>query len=136
MRLIDVYEHAHRALPLLYQLLEEREPHQCISHRAMPTYEQHCAFFWGRPYAHWYLAEVDGYPRGAVYLTHQREIGVGILRGQRGNRYGLDAVAELMRLHPGKFLANIAPTNGVSAAMFCKLGFGPQPIQHTYERTA
>lgn len=136
MNLLNVYEHAHRALPILYQLLEEREPHQNVSHKVMPTWEQHCEFFWGHPYAHWYMVEVDGYPRGACYLTHQREIGVGILKGQRGNRYGLDAVAELMRLHPGRFVANIAPTNGASVSLFRQLGFGPEPIQHTYEKIA
>jgi RimJ/RimL family protein N-acetyltransferase len=135
MRLISVYERFEESSIVLFRLLAEREPHQNISHRAMPTWEEHVEFVLRHPYAAWYLVEVDGYPRGSVYLTKQREIGVGILKGQRGHRYGLDAVAELMRLHPGRFVANIAPGNDASLNLFRRLGFGG-PIQVTLERPA
>ncbi len=134
MKLVDVYADLQGALPVLYQLLKEREPNQSISHKMLPGWDGHEMFVEDRPYAHWYIVEVDGYARGAVYLTHQREIGVGILKGQRGHKYGFDAVAQLMRLHPGRFLANINPANEASIALFRKLGFGPEPIQHTYAR--
>jgi RimJ/RimL family protein N-acetyltransferase len=134
MRLISVYERFEESSVVLFKLLAEREPHQNISHRAMPTWEEHVEFVLRHPYAAWYLVEVDGYPRGAVYLTKAREIGIGILKGQRGHRYGLDAVAELMRLHPGRFLWNVNPSNTQSIALAHKLGFSQQPIQFTYEK--
>lgn len=133
MKLVSVYEDEGFAASILYRLLQERERDESISHKAMPTLDQHLAFVAGAPYAHWYMAMADGYPRGAVYLTRQREIGVAILRAQRGHGYALDAVAELMRLHPGRFLANINPANAASIALFRKLGFGG-PIQITLER--
>lgn len=145
MRLLDVYTHR-GAADLLYQLLSEREPHQNISHRAMPSMEEHLAFIASRPYAAWYIVEavtdcVDDVALitedvGAVYLTHAREIGVGILKRWRRQGYAAHAVRALMKRHPGRFLANINPTNEPSIALFHKLGFGPQPIQHTYERPA
>lgn len=136
MILVSVYDRYEEACVFLWRLLAEREPHQNISHRGMPAWEEHCAFVLRRPYVAWYLAEADGYVRGAVYLTKQREIGIGIFKGQRGHGYAVDAISELMRLHPGRFLANVNPSNAASIALFRKLGFGPQPIQHTFERRA
>lgn len=144
MRLVSVYERLHgpnlleqigQRKELLWQLLKEREPHECISHKRMPTRQEHVAFVNSRPYFAWYIAEADGHARGAVYLSHQREIGVGILKGHRGHGYALDAVSALMRKHPGSFLANINPANQASIRLFAKLGFSG-PIQHTYAREA
>jgi RimJ/RimL family protein N-acetyltransferase len=101
----------------------------------MPTIEQHFNFVSYRPYAAWYLAVVEGIMVGATYLTHQREIGVGILKSRCGNGYAKSAITELMRLHPGRFLANINPANEASIALFKSLGFGG-PIQITLERQA
>jgi RimJ/RimL family protein N-acetyltransferase len=133
MRLIDLYDYPD-GVALAYQLLEERQPRESISHKCMPTRNEHIYFVCTRPYAHWYVVEVDSYPRGTVYLSREREIGVAILKGQRGHNYGLNAVAELMRLHPGRFLANINPANEASIALFRKLGFGG-PIQITLEKS-
>lgn len=136
MKLRDVYEDCTVSRRLLYQLLGEREPHESISHRGMPHYDDHCDFVASRPYAHWYLVEDAGCCVGAVYLTRQGEIGVGIFKAHRGHRYGHDAVVEVMRLHPGRLLANINPANAASIALFRQLGFGPEPIQITLERPA
>jgi RimJ/RimL family protein N-acetyltransferase len=138
MRLISVYDYESfdDACLLLYQLLQEREPHQSISHKMLPGYDGHCMFVESRPYEAWYVIEVDGYPRGAVYLSKQREIGIAILKGQRGRGYGFDAVHQLMRQHPGRFLWNVNPENTASIALAHKLGFSLRPIQHTYERPA
>lgn len=116
---------------LLFNLLREREPHQNISHKRMPTWGEHCAFVMSRPYQHWYMfTSAGGILAGAVYLSKQREIGIGVLKAHRGQGLGKAAVQEIMRLHPGKFLANIAPHNEASANLFKSLGFGL--IQHTY----
>lgn len=135
MKLVDIYEDPavlDTAARVLYLLLEERERHESISHKHMPTFVEHMAFVSLRPYQFWYLIEVDGYFRGACYLSKQREIGVFIFKGQRGHKYGLGAVALLMKMHPGRFLANVNPGNEASAKLFKSLGFGL--IQHTYER--
>lgn len=139
MKLVSVYADFGASCVVLYKLLAEREPHQSISHKEMPTFEDHCAFVLRRPYQAWYLIDhaFPAWPSsicGAVYLTKQREIGIGILKDKRGNGYALDAVSELMRLHPGRFVANINPANEPSIRLFQKLGFGPQPLQITLEK--
>ncbi len=131
MELVDVYSEPDADAVLLY-LLSEREPHQNISHRVMPTPAEHKAFIDDRPYLHWYLIG-DGDDCeyvGAVYLSKQREIGVGVLKRYRGYGYARYAVRTLMGMHPGPFLANINPNNSDSIRLFTGLGFNL--IQQTY----
>ena len=133
MRLIDVYKHNESA-QLLYRLLQEREHHQCISHKTLPPFDEHWKFIVSRPYLAWYLVEQRGTIIGATYLTKQREIGIFLFRKHQGKSLGAKAVQLLMDAHPGKFLANVAPTNPGSSEFFKNLGF--KLIQHTYELEA
>jgi RimJ/RimL family protein N-acetyltransferase len=134
MRLVDVYDSpgysSSDCRQVLWDLLAERTPEQSISHKWMPTPEEHEAFVKSRPYLAWYLIEVHGCIRGACYLSKQREIGVAVLKDFRGSGFGHRAVQLLMGRHPGKFLANVNPANIPSANLFKSLGFGL--IQHTY----
>lgn len=139
MRLIDVYAHPD-ALELLYELLQERPAEANISHRSLPTFEQHRQFVTRRPYEAWYLIEV-GDPlaaiagsvaiAGAVYLTKAREVGIFIFQAHLRNGYAAAGISLLREKHPGKLLANVAPGNQASHALFLKLG--GRVIQHTYE---
>lgn len=131
MKLRDVHE-TPGAVAVLWRLLEERPAVANISHRGMPTREQHEAFIASRPYKAWYLIEDAGRKVGAVYLTKNDEIGVFVLQGHQRRGYAKAAVTELMRRHPrGRYLANIAPANDRSAFLFGGLGF--EHIQDTYE---
>ncbi|CAB5221003.1 GNAT domain containing protein [uncultured Caudovirales phage] len=130
MKLIDVYKHKNSA-ELLYQLLQEREQHQCISHKELPSFINHLRFVDSRPYLAWYLVELRGTVIGATYLTKQREIGIFLFTQHQMMGYGAKAVQLLMQTHPGMFLANIAPTNPGSAEFFKNLGF--KHIQNTYQ---
>lgn len=141
MRLLDVYQSD--SYRHLYDLLAERTPEQSISHKAMPTWEEHVEFVGSKPYPHWYLIEVVTECVdfaliteivGAVYLSKQREIGISIYSKHRGNGYGKNAVKALMARNPGPFLANVNPANTISAGLFRDLGFGL--VQHTYGRAA
>lgn len=122
-------------LRILYNLLAERTPDQSISHKRMPTWEEHRAFVLSVPHPVWYLVfNRSATPVGSVYLTRQREIGVSIFRRYHRAGYGRAAVVELMRRHPGRFLANVAPGNVASMRLWESLG-GRQ-IQVTYELPA
>lgn len=129
MNLCNVHE-TYRSETILYALLHERTPEQSISHKRMPSVADHEKFVFSIPYLAWYLIEVDGEYVGAVYLSDQREIGVSIFSRHRGNGYGTQAVNLLMQMHPGRFLANINPSNDASIKFFEKLGF--KHIQNTY----
>jgi RimJ/RimL family protein N-acetyltransferase len=131
LTLVSVYRLPKIAPPLLYKLLEEREPSMNISHRAMPTWPEHCKFIAGQPYSAWYLIKSEGAYIGAVYLTRSNEIGVGILVRWRGLGFGPRAVRALMRKHGRRrYLANINPLNKQSIEMFQHMGF--LLIQQTY----
>jgi len=142
VRLLNVYA-TPGAVDLLWDLLSERTPTQSISHRKMPTREEHIAFVASRPYQAWYIVEavtdcVDDVALvtenvGAAYLSRNREIGIGILQRHKGKKYGINAVRNLMEMHPGKYLANINPDNEASIKLFTGLGF--KHIQNTYEKT-
>lgn len=131
MKLVSVYDEP-RADEILWILLAERPPEANISHREMPTIENHLAFIASRPYAHWYLVQVGEEYVGSVYLTKTRKVGIGILRGYQGRGYGPLAVKLIKKIHPGRMLANIAPKNIKSIEMFTKLGY--KMIQATYAK--
>lgn len=115
----------------LYELLKERPAAANISHTQMPTYEQHCAFVKRGPYACWHIVMMDDVMAGSVYLTRNHEIGVHIHSSHR--RLGLAhwAIKALMWQNgEQRYLANVAPGNAASHALFKKLS--GTVIQHTY----
>ena len=130
MKLVSVYK-LDDPFNLLYRLLKERESFHNISHKEMPTWEDHVKFVLSRPYRVWYAIE-DVDLVGSCYLSKKREIGVFVLKEFQGKGYGTFAVKDMMRRWPGRLLANINPENKVSQAFFQKMGFGG-PIQYTYE---
>jgi RimJ/RimL family protein N-acetyltransferase len=115
----------------LYDLLKERTSEQSISHKEMPSWEDHCEFVESRPYKHWYMVESENGIVGAIYLTHQNEIGVSIFNQFKGQGHAERAVKLLMATNKGPFLANVNPKNKVSRNLFEKLG--GKIIQVTYE---
>lgn len=122
MKLVPI-SRERRAIEILYDLLQERTPEMSISHKAMPTFEEHTEFVRSTPYFYWALIDVDGDYAGSIYLTKEREIGIFVFEKRRGKGYGEAAVKELMKRWPGKFLANVAPTNPSSRKFFERLGF-------------
>jgi RimJ/RimL family protein N-acetyltransferase len=135
MQLLDVYSPNtdHRdAVRFLYEMLRDRDPAVNISHREMPSFEQHKTFVESKPYAAWYIIANGADWVGQIYLTHFSEIGVHVLPSVRGCSFGSEAVQELMRLHgPRRYLANVSNFNTKSQEFFKKIGF--QLIQFTYE---
>lgn len=119
----------------LFDLLLERRPWQSISHREMPTFEQHKAFMDRQPYAHWYIIIADDEEVGHTYLTNQNEVGIFLTKNRTGRGIAVEAAKLLMQRHPGKrFLANVNPQNEPSTKFFRKLGF--KHVQNTYELLA
>lgn len=129
MKLIPIQEVADSAC-YLYALLMERDPEANISHKSMPTVEEHLAFVRSNPYQDWCLIEAP-YIVGATYLTHAGEVGIFIFKHSQGRGFGPKAVRMMMERNHGRILANIAPSNERSRKMFEKLGF--TLIQHTLE---
>lgn len=120
--------------PFLYQLLSEREPRMNISHKKMPTYEEHVKFVMSKPYLKWYIINYKNQKCGSIYLTKQNEIGIFIKREMWGKNVGKRALQLLMICNPrSRYLANVNPKNTKSIKFFKMNGF--KVIQHTYEFT-
>lgn len=132
MKLVDVYQRPDRAL-ILHRLLEEREPEANISHKAMPSWDEHVRFVESKPYQAWYFIEHEDEVTGACYLSKQDEIGVFVFKEHQGKNYGPWAIDALMLKHgKRRYLANVSPKNIRSLEVFRNLGF--KPIQVTHER--
>ena len=129
---------------VLYKLLAERTKKQSISHRQMPTFDEHYKFVCnsckcGHPYRYWYLIEDKRRVVGSIYVTKRNEIGVFIFKRFAHQGFGSWAVREVLRMHdplPGKtsdipacFVANVNPKNAPSIFMFQNMG---KIIQVTY----
>jgi RimJ/RimL family protein N-acetyltransferase len=132
MKLVDVYEYE-GSKEILYKLLAERDEHVNISHKEMPTWEQHCEFVSNIPYREWYIILNEANTSvGACYLTYQNEIGVFVFKRFQKMGCGGFAIQSLIYRHPSeRLLANVAPHNTVSQELF--KGFGFRLCQHTYE---
>lgn len=117
-------------IDLLYDLLSERTPEQSISHKEMPSYDEHIEFVKSNPYLCWYLISAEGGTAGSIYLTRDSEIGIFIFKTHQGKGYAREAIKELMTRHSPPFYANVNPANTASQKLFSDLGFNM--IQYTY----
>ena len=116
----------------LYDLLLQRNSNVNISHKRMPTYEEHIKFVRSLPYSKWYIIEIDGERVGSIYLTNQNEVGIFVAERSQAKGIGSNALNVLIDQNPGlRYLANINPENKKSIDFFEKSGF--VLIQHTYE---
>lgn len=142
MRLIDIYGYAGGA-ELAYALLSERPLDHGISHKAMPTWEQHVAFMASRPFRYWLVIENDGGQAvGQIECLPTNEFGVHILAKYQGAGCGKEAVRLFLATHEplpgmpavrnGRWLANCSPSNVRAIEFFTQLGF--QKIQETYAK--
>ena len=96
----------------LYQLLSERKSIQNISHKKMPTYDEHIEFVNSNPYSKWYIIEIDNEKVGSIYLTKQNEIGVHIFQKFEEIKTYQNVVKEFISKYPeNQFLINISPKN-------------------------
>ena len=119
-------------LRFLYNLLKEREPSTNISHRKMPTFNEHVNFVLSKPYSKWYIIYYNKSKVGSIYLSKQDEIGIFIKKAFFMKGIGTDALIILIDLNPReRFLANVNPKNKKSIKFFKKNAF--KILQHTYE---
>jgi RimJ/RimL family protein N-acetyltransferase len=125
----------------LYLLLAEREEHQNISHKKMPSHAKHthfvCSDCW-KVYFDWkVIVSEEGEAVGSVYLTKRNEIGVQIKKKYIGQGYGEAALIYAMKVVsdtkeiPNVIYANINPDNHDSKKFFEKHNF--KLIQVTYK---
>ena len=116
----------------LYNLLMERDTRANISHKKMPTYNQHVSFVSAKPYLRWYVILYGASKAGSIYLTSQNEIGIFIKKSFQNKQIGNIVLHKLIQKNPKKrYLANVNPQNKKSMRFFKNNGF--KLIQYTFE---
>ena len=116
----------------LYDLLNQRKTNENISHKKMPTFNEHVKFISSKPYSKWYIIRLNNTNVGSIYLTHLNEIGIHVIKEVRGKNIAKKALELVMIKNPkSRYLANINPKNKKSIKFFTKNGF--KLIQYTYE---
>lgn len=145
-KLYSVYTNRHNTyhsnLLKLYLLLGERTVEQAISHKKMPTFEEHEKFVESRPYKEWYMLYDSNLIKiiGSLYISKNNEIGLFIFKEHHSKGYGSQALQFILDNNRHTiFKANINPQNYKSINFFKKFGFLWQgekslPGQYTYER--
>ena len=119
-------------LEFLFEMLGERKKNVNISHKAMPTFEQHKKFVLSKPYSKWYIILQNKNKIGSIYLSKQDEIGIFLKRKLYNEGIGTIALKLIREKNPRKrYLANINPKNKKSIQFFKKNNF--KILQHTYE---
>ena len=116
----------------LFELLLQRSSKENISHKKMPTYEEHIKFIMSKPYYKWYIVKKDHDSIGAVYLTQLNEIGISLVKKFDNEKIKNEVLELIMKKHPKKrYIVNINPKNKQGINFFKKRGF--RLIQYSYE---
>ena len=116
----------------LYDLLKERDSRVNISHKKMPTYNEHLKFIKSKPYTKWYIVKWGTQKIASIYLTSQNEIGIFIKKTHQNKHLGGIIMSQLIQKNPReRYLANVSPKNKISENFFKSYGF--KFIQKTYE---
>ena len=117
----------------LYELLKQREGIVNISHKSLPTWDEHIDYIKNHSYQSWNIIWNDDTRIGNIYLTERNEIGIFLDKKYQSNGYGSEAIDEFMKKNgKRRYLANINPTNYKSIQFFGKHGF--LHIQNTYHK--
>ena len=96
----------------LFELLKERDPRANISHKKMPSYDEHIKFIKSKPYTRWYIILKSKERVGSIYLSKNDEIGIFLSKEYQKKNIGNTALVELIRKNPRKrYLANVNPKN-------------------------
>lgn len=128
------------AIEFLYELLLERPREANITHKKDPKYVQHMVFVKAKPYWRWWLLQDRKTWVGSLYVTDRNELGIFIKKDHFRKGYAREALRVLratitplgavIGVRPSYFVANVAPDNAASHALF--LDAGGVVIQQTY----
>jgi len=116
----------------LYDLLKNKDPNANISHKKMPSYDEHVKFVMSKPYTNWYIIEYEKKNVGAIYLSKQDEIGISVSNDYEYDQIVKPALKLLMKLNQRKrYLANTSPKDVRSQEFLLKNGF--IGLEYVYE---
>ena len=116
----------------LYDLLKTRDSRANISHKKVPSYDEHVHFILSNPYTIWYIIEYEGKKIGSVYLSKHDEIGISLVDNSLYDKIGKSIIKLLIKNNPRKhYLAKVSPRNKKLQNFFVNNGF--TGLEYTYE---
>ena len=116
----------------LHELLKNKDPNASISHKKMPSYDEHVEFVMSKPYTNWYIIECDKKNVGSTYLSKLDEIGISIKKDYKYEQIAKPALKLLIKLNPRKrYLAKVSPNDVRSQEFLLKNGF--TGLEYVYE---
>lgn len=116
----------------LYQILKERKSTTNISHKKMPTFNEHVNFVSSKPYLKWYIIFNHNKKIGSIYISKQNEIGLHFKNLEWKEKFAEIAIILLMEKNQKeRYLVNINPKNKKMLNFYKNKGF--KLIQYTYE---
>ena len=119
-------------MSFLHELLKNKDPNSNISHKKMPSYDEHVEFVMSKPYTNWYIIEYEKKNVGAIYLSKQDEIGISVSNDYEYDQIVKPALKLLMKLNQRKrYLANTSPKDVRSQEFLLKNGF--TGLEYVYE---
>ena len=111
-------------LKFLFKHLKERDPKENISHKKMPTYNEHKRFVLSKPYSKWYIILEKNKKIGTVYLTTNDEIGLHLKKEYFTEKILDKILKKLIKDEPNeRFVINVSPRNIKLMKFLKKNGF-------------
>ncbi len=116
----------------LYELLQQRDPLGNISHKLLPTFEEHVSFIRSKPYSKWFLITKNNTRIGSAYITKSDELAIHLLLKNDNNKLKKQVLKLLIASCPRKrYLYNVGHQNTKLAKFLQEENF--ELIQFTYE---
>ena len=129
---LKLREVSHSDYRFLYELLKNRNQQANISHKTMPTFEEHVEFVMSKPYYTWYVIEYTNKKIGSIYLSKQDEIGISLVDNSLYDKIGKSMIKLLIKNNPRKrYLSKVSPQNKKLQNFFVNNGF--TSLEYTYE---
>jgi len=106
MKLIQISSKHYK---FLYDLLSERKQFENISHKKLPSYNNHVKFIKSKPYSKWLLIECKEKIIGSVYLSKNNEIAIWIKKGIKDYKMKIrkkvleEIITKFKKVHGNKY---------------------------------
>lgn len=106
-------------IKFLFMLLQKRKFY--ISHKNMPTWEDHEKFVKSKPYFKWFIILEDKIKIGSLYINHDNSIGLSLIEEKKLLIRNIISIIEnkfepqqaIKSSRPGKFFYNVNPNDEI-----------------------
>jgi len=111
-------------IEFLYEMLKERDSRINVSHKELPTFQQHKKFVKSKPCDGWYIIMAQEKKVGHIQIYNDDRIGWFIKNEYKRLGFVIPAFEKLKKIHPReKYLGKVNPDNLEAQNLLIKLNF-------------